>query len=112
MEIMELPPGTFHPIAGGDKGRVARNFACLGWGGTRRPADAVHNWRETHSIALTAEPVDYNPDFKNVGLSNQLNFSFPVTQKHEWDRPLGFALKTVSLAPVDGISQGPKAAPP
>jgi hypothetical protein len=67
---------------------------------------------ETHSIALTAAPADYSLDFSNVELSNHLNFSFPVIQKHEWDRPLGFALAAVSVTPVNTPNQGPETSPP
>ena len=67
---------------------------------------------ETHSITLTAAPADYSLDFSNVELSNHLNFSFPVTQKHEWDRPLGFALAAVSVTPVSTPNQGPTISPP
>lgn len=67
---------------------------------------------ETHSIALTADPTDYSLDFSNVEVSNHLNFSFPVTQKHEWERPLGFALTIISVTPDGTPNQSPTASPP
>jgi len=63
--------------------------------------------KEKHSVALTAGPADYTLDFSNVELTSHLNFSFPVVQKHEWDRPLGFALVTVTLTPLNTPNQGP-----
>ena len=67
---------------------------------------------ETHGVILTADPADYTIDFSSVELSNHLSFSFPVIQKHEWERPLGFALATVSVIPVNPSNQGPKTSAP
>jgi len=55
---------------------------------------------EIGSVILTAEPADYSLNFSNVDISNHLTFTFPVIQRHPWERRTGFALSGVSIIPV------------
>jgi len=64
---------------------------------------------EVDSIILAADPADYSLNFNNVEISNHLTFSFPVIQRHPWERRTGFALSNVSIIPVR--KTGPESMP-
>jgi len=86
--------------------RGALRVSLRAWAGTENAGQPlrIRIGAETGSIILTTEAADYTLNFSNVEVSNRLTFSFPVIQKHAWERRTGFALASVTIIPVSTAS--------